>query len=79
MQYFRRFAFTSDRRIYGCGDKGDSLVLFDVQAGTWKETASPAPCGLGLLGTDDATLVFKKDQRKNDPMMTLQWFEPPKN
>ena len=79
MQYFRRFAFTSDRRIYGCGDKGDSLVLFDVQAGTWKETAFPAPYGLGLLGTDETTLVFRKDQRgKNDPMVTLQGFQPPK-
>ena len=83
MQDFRRFVFTSDRRIYGCGDKGGfqaSLVLFDLQAGTWKEMASPEPCGFGLLGSDEATLVFKKFKRsRDDRMVTLQWFEQPRD
>lgn len=83
MQYFRGFAFTSDRRVYGCGDRGgyrDSLVLFDLPAGTWKETASPAHCLFGLLGSDEATLVFEKNEKdKNDPMITLDWFQQPRN
>jgi hypothetical protein len=83
MRDFRQFAFTSDRRIFGCGEKGgfqSSLILFDLEAGTWKETASPAPCLFGLLGSDEATLVFRKDkENKSDPMVTVDWFQQPQN
>lgn len=85
MRDFREFAFTSDRKICGCGHRGgfqSSLILFDVQGGSWKETASPAECLFGLIGSDEATLVFKKDygnKADDSPTITLDWFEQPRN
>ena len=75
---FRDFAFTSDRRLYGCADKGgfqSSLILFDLQSGTTKETESPTPCLLSFFGSDEATLVFRKN--KGDGMITVDWFQQP--
>jgi hypothetical protein len=78
VQDFRDFAFTSDRRIYGCATTGgfqSSLIVFDLQSGTGKETKSPTPCLFSFFGSDEATLVFRKD--KGDGMITVDWFQQP--
>jgi hypothetical protein len=75
---FRDFAFTSDHRLYGCADKGgfqSSLLLFDLQSGTTKETESPTPCLFSFFGSDEAALVFRKD--KGNGMVTVDWFRQP--
>jgi hypothetical protein len=65
------FAFTSDRKLYGWGK--DGLVLFDLEAGTWKKMETPYQ--YGFFGSDEATLVFYKD--KGDGMTTVFWFKQP--